>query len=77
MYVGGQRKLTIPAGLAYGSSGNGPIPANQALDFDVRVVQALPAPSAISLSYRLGGYAIALTVPLVLFSIAWFILHNL
>jgi FKBP-type peptidyl-prolyl cis-trans isomerase len=77
MYVGGVRRLTIPAALAYGIEGNGPIPANQALDFEIQVVNAQPASSSISLQYRLGAYAVALTVPLILFSIAWFVLHNL
>lgn len=76
MYVGGFRKLNIPAGLAYGSEGNGPIPSNTALDFEIQVVDAKPA-EGISLEFRLKGYAIALSVPLVLFTIAWVVLHNI
>lgn len=76
MYVGGFRKLNIPPGLAYGSEGNGPIPSNAALDFDIQVLDAKPA-EGISLEFRLKGYAIALTVPIVLFAIAWFVLHSI
>jgi FKBP-type peptidyl-prolyl cis-trans isomerase FkpA len=35
MKVGGTRTVTIPASLAYGSTGYGSIPANAALVFDI------------------------------------------
>ena len=38
MRVGGVRRLTIPSSLAYGSSGNGPIPPNTPLRFEVQLV---------------------------------------
>lgn len=38
MRVGGRRRLTIPSSLAYGASGNGPIPPNTPLRFEVQLV---------------------------------------
>ncbi|KAL8388458.1 hypothetical protein RB595_009231 [Gaeumannomyces hyphopodioides] len=39
MAVGGERRLTIPASLAYGSSGVPGIPGNSTLIFDVKLVE--------------------------------------
>lgn len=75
MNVGGLRRLSIPAKLAYGPNQVGPIPANQDLQFELEVVQA-GKESDISLQKRLGGYAVALGVPAVVLLIAFTLFRN-
>jgi FKBP-type peptidyl-prolyl cis-trans isomerase len=43
MRVGGQRTVTIPPDQAYGLAGQGPIPPNSALVFEITLVEVLPA----------------------------------
>jgi FKBP-type peptidyl-prolyl cis-trans isomerase len=38
MKVGGKRTVTIPAALGYGATGQGTIPPNAALVFDLELV---------------------------------------
>ena len=37
MKVGGVRRIIVPPSLAYGATGNGPIPPNAALVFDIQL----------------------------------------
>lgn len=39
MAIGGERRLTVPANLAYGSKGLPGIPANSTLQFDIKLLE--------------------------------------
>jgi FKBP-type peptidyl-prolyl cis-trans isomerase len=39
MKVGGKRTVTVPASLAYGTTGSGPVPPNAALVFDIELLK--------------------------------------
>jgi hypothetical protein len=43
MREGGRRLLAIPPSLGYGASGNGPIPPNATIIFEVQLLQVIPA----------------------------------
>ena len=45
MTVGSKYKFVIPANLAYGEQGGGPIPANSVLTFEVELLEINPAPT--------------------------------
>jgi FKBP-type peptidyl-prolyl cis-trans isomerase len=76
MKVGGKRRLDIPSKLAYGASEVGPIPAGQDLSFDLEVIYA-EKENDLSVGKRVGGYAVALVVPLVVvLTVYSFIMSN-
>ena len=76
MNVGGDRKLVIPAALAYGESGAGPIPPNQELEFQIEILAAEKI-GGIDMNTRLKGYAAVVAFATIVLSLGWFILHNI
>ena len=73
MNVGGKRRLLIPSPLAYAEEGNGPIPPNQDLTFELEILDAGPE-SDVSTQFRLVGYVTALGVPAIILFVAFNIL---
>lgn len=76
MNIGGQRTLRIPAPLAYGKEGAGPIPPNANLEFNIEVVNAEQV-SDLTVGYKLKATGVVAVVVVTILSAAWFILHHL
>jgi len=59
MKIGGDRKLIIPAGLAYGElgAGDGVIPPNTDLEFQIEIINAERKSSGVSSDTKLKGFA--------------------
>jgi len=59
MKIGGDRKLIIPADLAYGSqgAGEGVIPPNTDLEFQIEIINAERKSSGVSSSTKVKGFA--------------------
>ena len=70
MNVGGKRLLMIPSPLAYGDVGQGPIPANQDLTFELEVLDA-GNENPVALNTRLAGYAAAAGIPIIILLIVF------
>jgi peptidylprolyl isomerase len=69
MKVNGTRTLVIPASLAYGANASTTVPANQALVFDITLVNTFPVTDAKSLVVKdvlVGDGATAAAAPNVL-----------
>ncbi|KAG7363854.1 peptidyl-prolyl cis-trans isomerase [Nitzschia inconspicua] len=56
MKIGGDRKLVVPAALAYGDRSVGPIPPNQDLEFQIMILNAQPT-GGVSTETQLKGFA--------------------
>jgi FKBP-type peptidyl-prolyl cis-trans isomerase len=56
MKIGGDRKVLIPAALAYGNQQVGPIPANQDLEFQIMIINAQPT-GGVSTETQIKGIA--------------------
>ncbi|KAG7337128.1 peptidyl-prolyl cis-trans isomerase [Nitzschia inconspicua] len=56
MKIGGDRKLVVPAALAYGDRSVGPIPPNQDLEFQIMILNAQPT-GGVSTETQLKGIA--------------------
>jgi FKBP-type peptidyl-prolyl cis-trans isomerase len=75
MKIGGDRKLWIPADLAYGKQSMGSIPANQDLEFQIMILNAQPT-GGVSTETQIKGITGLMTFLVIMTIVANFIAQN-